>query len=464
MRARCVQPGEPDDLTMPASNSIATMAEQHNCKPPVGGRRSPQYYYGFPAGTTIPLVFVLLVTGALYLILGPSNSVLTLPALRVVFNNPIHISAASTPPPSAPPPAASNVTEEDIEDIGLPPPRQLGDPAYSLGRTIPDYDARRSAWLATHPEFPARVHPAGRPRVLLVTGSAPYRCPDPDGDHLLLRAFKNKADYCRVHGIEVFYNTAFLDHEMSGFWAKLPLLRSLMMAHPEVEFIWWMDSDAVFTDMAFELPWDRYAAHNLVVHGWEAKMYEEKSWVGINTGSFLLRNCQWSLDLLHAIAPMGARGPVRDMHGELFAKELSGRPPFEADDQSALIYLLVTQRDKWGAKVFFENSYELNGFWELIVDRYEEMRRKGQWPLVTHFVGCKPCRRYADSYPADRCRLGMERAFNFADDQILKLYGFGHESLNGTAVQRVGNDTGGPLDAEDEELRQLLHPTFRAAA
>ncbi|KAK1650672.1 hypothetical protein QYE76_068477 [Lolium multiflorum] len=439
------------------------MEEQHDGKS-AGDRRSRQYYYGFPAGTTIPLVFVLLVAGSLFLILGPSNSVLTLPTLRVVFNNPIHITAAATPPPPAPPPAASNASEEDIEDIGLPPPRQLSDPPYSLGRAIPDYDARRSAWLAAHPEFPARVHPAGRPRVLLVTGSAPYRCPDPDGDHLLLRAFKNKADYSRVHGLEVFYNTAFLDHEMSGFWAKLPLLRSLMMAHPEVEFIWWMDSDAVFTDMAFELPWERYAAHNLVVHGWEAKMYEEKSWVGINTGSFLIRNCQWSLDLLHAIAPMGARGPVRDMHGELFAKELSGRPPFEADDQSALIYLLVTQREKWGSKVFFENSYELNGFWELIVDRYEEMRREGRWPLVTHFVGCKPCRRYADSYPADRCRLGMERAFNFADDQILKLYGFGHESLNGTAVQRVGNDTGGPLDAEDQELGRLLHPTFRAVA
>jgi hypothetical protein len=58
----------------------------------------------------------------------------------------------------------------------------------------------------------------------------------------------------------------------------------------------------------------------------------------------------------------------------------------------------------------------------------------------------------------------MERAFNFADDQILKLYGFGHETLNGTAVQRVGNDNGGPLDVEDEELARLLHPTFRAVA
>ncbi|KAL6644941.1 hypothetical protein ACP70R_016549 [Stipagrostis hirtigluma subsp. patula] len=449
------------------------MAEDHNAKPVIGRGASHRRHNGRcgPEIPTVPAVFVLLVVGALLLILGPSNSDLSLPSLRVVFHDPVRVAAAAPPPAAeAAAPAPSNASDEDA---GLPPPRQLTDPPYSLGRTILDYDARRSAWLAAHPEFPTRVPPTGRPRVLVVTGSRPAPCPDPFGDHLLLRAFKNKADYCRVHGLEVFYNTAFLDAEMSGFWSKLPLLRTLMLAHPEAELLWWVDSDAVFTDMAFELPWERYASHNLVLHGWEAKVFEERSWVGINTGSFLIRNCQWALDLLDAWAPMGPRGPVRDKYGELFARELSGRPPFEADDQSALVYLLVTQRERWMDKVYLEGTYELNGFWEGIVGGYEELRRKGRpagdglgdgrWPLVTHFVGCKPCRRYVDSYPAERCRLGMERALNFADDQILKLYGFEHESLNTTIVRRVGNETGGPLDADDEELGRLLHPTFRAA-
>ncbi|KAF8721533.1 hypothetical protein HU200_023040 [Digitaria exilis] len=452
------------------------MREHHGGKAPASIRR--HYRRCAPAAQTsnIAAPFILLALCVLYLIFAPTHSYLdlaALPRIRVEFNQPVRILASATVPatPTAAAPAPSNATDD--EDSGLPPSRQLTDPPYSLGRAILDYDARRSAWLAAHPEFPTRVPPGGRPRVLVVTGSPPARCPDPDGDHLLLRAFKNKADYCRVHGLEVFYNTAFLDAEMSGFWAKLPLLRALMLAHPETELFWWVDSDAVFTDMLFELPWERYERHNLVLHGWPGKVFEEKSWVGINTGSFLIRNCQWSLDLLDALAPMGPRGPVRDRYGELFARELSGRPPFEADDQSALIYLLVTQRSRWGDKTFLEGTYELNGFWEGIVDRYEELRRKGRpgdgdlggdgrWPLVTHFVGCKPCRRYADSYPADRCRRGMERAFNFADDQILRLYGFQHESLNTTAVQRVGNETGGPLDADDEELARLLHPKFRA--
>ena len=157
--------------------------------------------------------------------------------------------------------------------------------------------------------------------------------------------------------------------------------------------------------------------------------------------------------------------------GKLRTASLTGRPPFEADDQSALIYLLVTQRSRWGDKTFLESTYELNGFWEGIVDRYEELRRKsrpgdlgdGRWPLVTHFVGCKPCGGVDSSYDTARCRRGMERALNFADDQILRLYGFEHELLNTTAVQRVRDEIGGPLDADDEELGRLLHPTFRAA-
>jgi len=43
--------------------------------------------------------------------------------------------------------------------------------------------------------------------------------------------------------------------------------------------------------MAFEPPWERYERHNLVLHGWPAKVFEERSWVGVNTGSFLIRSC-----------------------------------------------------------------------------------------------------------------------------------------------------------------------------
>ena len=69
-------------------------------------------------------------------------------------------------------------------------------------------------------------------------------------DHYLIKSIKNKIDYCKVHRIEIFYNMALLDAKMVvGFWAKLPLIRKLLLSHPEVEFLWWMDNDAMFIDM-----------------------------------------------------------------------------------------------------------------------------------------------------------------------------------------------------------------------
>jgi len=91
-----------------------------------------------------------------------------------------------------------------------------------------------------------------------------------------------------------------------------------MLAHPEVEWIWWMDSDALFTDMVFELPMEKYRDVNMVLHGFDEMIYTQKSWVGLNTGSFLLRNCQWALELLEAWAPMGPKGNVRVDAGKVF--------------------------------------------------------------------------------------------------------------------------------------------------
>lgn len=336
---------------------------------------------------------------------------------------------------------------------------------YSLGPKISDWDQQRAEWLKNNPYFP-NFDSKHKPRVLLVTGSSPNPCANPVGDHYLLKSIKNKIDYCRLHGIDIFYNMALLDAEMAGFWAKLPLIRKLLLAHPEVEFLWWMDSDAMFTDMAFELPWERYKDVNLVMHGWNGMIYDQKNWIGLNTGSFLLRNCQWSLDILDTWAPMGPKGKIREEAGMLLTRELKDRPPFEADDQSAMVYILATQREKWGDKVYLENSYYLHGYWGILVDRYEEMIESyhpglgdHRWPLVTHFVGCKPCGKFGD-YPVERCLKQMERAFNFADNQILQIYGFTHDSLASRRVKRIRNETNNPLEVKDE--LGLLHPSFTA--
>ncbi|KAI3833794.1 hypothetical protein MKX03_016826 [Papaver bracteatum] len=332
---------------------------------------------------------------------------------------------------------------------------------YTLGPKITNWNEERKIWLDSHPEFPNFVN--GKPRILLVTGSPPKPCDNSIGDHYLLKSIKNKIDYCRLHGIEIVYNMAHLDKELAGYWAKLPLIRKLMLSHPEVEWIWWMDSDALFTDMVFELPLSKYADYNMVIHGYPDLMFNQHSWIALNTGSFLFRNCQWSLDLLDAWAPMGPKGKIRDEAGKILTANLKGRPAFEADDQSALIYLLISQKDVWMNKVFLENAYYLHGYWAGLVDRYEEMMDKyhpglgdERWPFVTHFVGCKPCGSYGD-YPVERCLSSMERAYNFADNQVLKLYGFRHRGLLSPKVKRIRNETSNPLEFVDQfDIRRPL--------
>jgi xyloglucan 6-xylosyltransferase len=257
---------------------------------------------------------------------------------------------------------------------------------------------------------------------------------------------------------------AHLDKELAGYWAKLPMIRRLMLSHPEIEWIWWLDSDAMFTDMVFQIPLSKYDKHNLVIHGYPDLLFDQKSWIALNTGSFLFRNCQWSLDLLDAWAPMGPKGPIREEAGKILTANLKGRPAFEADDQSALIYLLLSQKDQWMDKVYIENQYYLHGYWAGLVDRYEEMIEKyhpglgdERWPFVTHFVGCKPCGSYGD-YPVERCLRSMERAFNFADNQVLNLYGFGHRGLLSPKIKRIRNETVTPLEYVDQfDIRRPVH-------
>ncbi|KAK4403055.1 putative xyloglucan 6-xylosyltransferase 5 [Sesamum angolense] len=333
---------------------------------------------------------------------------------------------------------------------------------YTLGPKILNWDGSRQKWLQEHRGFPSHVN--GRPRILLVTGSQPSPCNNPIGDHYLLKSIKNKIDYCRVHNIEIVYNMAHLDKELAGYWTKLPVIRALMLSHPEVEWIWWMDSDAFFTDMFFEIPILKYDHYNMVVHGYPSLLFKEKSWIALNTGSFLLRNCQWSLNLLDSWAPMGPKGRVRDEAGKILTAKLKGRPAFEADDQSALIYLLISRKDEWTDKVFLENSYYLHGYWVGLVDRYEEYIERNhpglgdeRWPFVTHFVGCKPCGGYGD-YSLDRCLQSMERAFNFADNQLLKSYGFSHRGLLSPNVKRIRNETTRPLEVADNiNIRTSMH-------
>ncbi|CAI5474137.1 unnamed protein product [Closterium sp. Yama58-4] len=316
---------------------------------------------------------------------------------------------------------------------------------YRAGPNITDWDEQRAEHIAMNPGCNATSD--GRPRVMIVSTSQPKPCEHSVGDHFQLLFLKSKLDYARTHGMVVYHHMVRLDREMNGMWEKLPLLRRLMLAHPDIEWFWWIDSDSIITDMKFELPWRKYKDVSMVVPGWDDLVYKHRDWVGLSTGSFLLRNNQWSLDLLAKWAAMGARGRAREEAGRVLTAQLKGRPEFEADDQSALVWLLVSGRERWGRHVHLESKFYLHGYWVNLVNRFEEMMERfhagfgdDRWPFVTHFVGCKPCGSMGE-YDAAKCLVHMKRAFVFADNQVIKPYGFTHLHLNSSVVVPLVNVT-----------------------
>ncbi|GFP78890.1 putative glycosyltransferase 7 [Phtheirospermum japonicum] len=327
---------------------------------------------------------------------------------------------------------------------GIPSPTSLHDPpgpnfyddpelSYTIDTPpVKNWDEKRREWLKQHPSFDA----AGN-RILLVTGSQATPCKNPIGDYLLLKFFKNKVDYARRHGIDLFYNNVLLQPKMFSFWAKTPTVKAAMLAHPEAEWIWWVDSDAAFTDMDFTLPLDRYKAHNLVIHGWPNLIYENKSWTSINAGVFLIRNCQWAMDFMDAWADMGPQAKNYDKWGRILKTTFKDKIFPESDDQSGLVYLLLKEKDKWGDKIYLENEYYFEGYWMEIVGTFDNITERyrygrGSWrrPFITHFTGCQPCSGdHNQMYSGRTCFDAMQRALVFADNQVIRNYGFVHPDL-----------------------------------
>lgn len=379
---------------------------------------------------------------------------------------------------SQPIPTTTDVSVESCAAAGIgqgfdmmydpPDPTFYDDPSltYSVGTALKKWDEKRKTWLKHHPSFAA----GASERILLISGSQSTPCKNPLGDHLLLRFFKNKVDYCRIHGYDIFYNNVLLQPKMFTFWAKIPAVRAAMVAHPEAEWIWWVDSDAAFTDMDFKLPLARYKDHNLVIHGWPHLIYEAKSWTSINAGVFLIRNCQWSLDFMEVWASMGPQNPNYDRWGATLKSTFKDKIFPESDDQSGLVYLLLNEKEKWGNKIYVEGEYYFEGYWLEIVEnldntteRYNGIEKgvrrirrrhaekvsesygaqweqylkeagngKGGWrrPFITHFTGCQPCSGdHNQMYSGQTCWDAMQKALNFADNQVLRNFGFVHTNL-----------------------------------
>ncbi|GJP68539.1 hypothetical protein CLOP_g25227 [Closterium sp. NIES-67] len=194
--------------------------------------------------------------------------------------------------------AALIAPEEAEGDAGSPPAFDAEEPPYYMEPRVKDWDAQRNAYIAAHPGCNATKD--GKPKIMLVSGSNSKRCGDGNssGDFLLLKFLKNKQDYARIQDMPFYYGMGAIDPHLKTFWVKLPMLRMLMLQHKDVEWLQWVDSDAMITDMAFRYPIENQAGKILVLSGLDADVYGKKDWVALNTGSFLIRNSQDGIDFL----------------------------------------------------------------------------------------------------------------------------------------------------------------------
>lgn len=111
-------------------------------------------------------------------------------------------------------------------------PQQWNHTSFHFEPNVSDWDRQRGKWMKEHRE----PWPEGgaRPRVMIVSGSSPDPCEPSILSHLLLRSAKNKLDYSRMHEMELYYNIGKPDPDFSDWWVKLPVVRMLMLQHPEV--------------------------------------------------------------------------------------------------------------------------------------------------------------------------------------------------------------------------------------
>ena len=186
----------------------------------------------------------------------------------------------------------------------------------------PELDAADAVIAARVRNAGARTSALGteqaRSRMLIVTATQPAPCTTQHGDYIVQLALKNKLQYATLHGYSVWASTELLSPwDLGGQWNKVALLSVLAEANSSAgagfDWLLWVDDDAIFCDVTFTFPFEAYDADgtNLVLWGDDGMTYRDGNSEGVNTGTMLLRRCEWTRQLLAAWAAL-ASSPVRE--------------------------------------------------------------------------------------------------------------------------------------------------------
>lgn len=266
---------------------------------------------------------------------------------------------------------------------------------------------------------PKELRPGVGPRpeqILILTGSD-YSDSTTFRWELNQRVFKNRQEYCDAHGyIHEFVNfTRYAparDHVEHPVWFKLPAIAETFHRYPDVEWIWWLDLDALIMNGGLRL--EEHLLHPDVLK--ERIMYKRPvasiealyslggtapdrdeiqvedvnfiishDWLTLNAGSFFVRRTAFT-DV--ALQMWSDRAYIYDFEGERV---------FERREQDAFVHMwfnhdaikrrtaIVPQR--------LINSFMSDGRWE---SDWTMIYEKGDFLL--HFAGFNNDEEFTDKF------------------------------------------------------------------
>lgn len=99
---------------------------------------------------------------------------------------------------------------------------------------------------------------------------------------------ENKRLYCQKHDYDFICEEKSLDKSRPHAWSKILLILKVM-ENPQYKWIFWTDADSLIMNLALPL-------EDLIDENYNLIISQEKCIV--NTGQFLIKNCEWSQDFL----------------------------------------------------------------------------------------------------------------------------------------------------------------------
>ena len=294
-------------------------------------------------------------------------------------------------------------------------------------------------------------------RTLLVSARQSEPCATAGADAWVERAMQNHAEYARQHGMQSTWSSALVDAAYDGAWNKMAFLQKVLrseLTKSETDWLLWVDWDAIFTDMAFELPLEEYEQRRLrLVIGGDPSAtgggpQQRADYLKANTGVMLLRVHNWTLSLVSRMLSRGGRTKAqRRKHALAIQQNVANLCVGCIDDQAVLLEALQTEPSRWAKHTSLERRYLLQAFWEDFEDALPEavaaaatttrtpvavpLRRLGApplpqlrhkvyglatVPLAVHFAGCQLCSGKAPE-KSERCWPAFRRALRLAEGQ-----------------------------------------------